>query len=616
MCPVRPVSPVVFGRRTPHPPSLSTQQPATQRKSVALQAVEQVTQYIGVARLDSIKSRILALALLGTLLPAGITVGVAYVQSRRALEAKITQDLLSESSQTGAAISIWLKDRLYDLKVFAGSEEVSANLARYASQGLASPRLREYLRSVHERIPDFEELMVLDANGRVLATSAAQPKPVNLPRDWQRTLRQDGQVVGAAYWNQKSGRGQLVVAVPVNRIDGRLLGAFAVEMNLAPVQKELRGYLRDSVNGRMYLVDDSGSVVASSAGISAELLSTSLRPSIARRVRERENAGLSYWNFEGREVIGAVKSVPLLPQWSVISELSEESAFAQVRRFRNMAMLVIVGLLLVVALPAYRLGLIIVRPLERLAEGAAQVAMGGLDVDLPETERAGEVGALTRVFNEMVARLRQNRQELATANERLRAKNQELEQLSVTDGLTGLSNHRALMQRLNEETMRSRRGKHSFAVIMSDVDHFKQYNDTFGHPEGDVVLKKVGALLREATRTVDCAARYGGEEFAILLPETDLAGALEVAERVRARVEAAEFPGRNVTLSIGVAVYPKHGDTAAGIIAAADAALYVAKRGGRNQVAQAAKAGRTTEDEKKLPEARVPRKSTAVRKKR
>ncbi|HYC51897.1 MAG TPA: diguanylate cyclase [Gemmatimonadaceae bacterium] len=554
------------------------------------------------------------MALLGTLLPAGITVGVAYVQNRRALEAKITQDLLSESSQTGVAISIWLKDRLYDLKVFAGSEEVSTNLARYATQGSATPRLREYLRSVHERIPDFEELMVLDPNGRVLATSAEQATPVTLPANWQRTMRQEGQVIGNAYWNQKNGRGQLIVAVPVHRIDGRLLGAFAVEMNLAPVQKELRGYQRDSVNGRIYLVDDSGSVVASSAGITPELLNTSLRPSIARRVRAQESAGLSYWNFEGREVLGAVKVVPLVPRWSVISELSQESAFQQVRDFRNTALMVIVGLLFVVAFTAYRLGLIIVRPLERLAEGAAEVAMGGLDVDLPETEKAGEVSALTKVFNEMVARLRQGRQELASVNERLRAQNQELERLSVTDGLTGLSNHRALMQRLNEETMRSRRGKHSFAVIMSDVDNFKQYNDTFGHPEGDVVLKKVAGILKEATRTVDCAARYGGEEFAILLPETDLAGALEVAERVRSRVEAAEFPGRKVTLSIGVAVYPKHGDTAANVIGAADAALYVAKRGGRNQVAQAAKAA--GDDEKKLPSARAPRKSTAVRKKR
>jgi diguanylate cyclase (GGDEF)-like protein len=220
-------------------------------------------------------------------------------------------------------------------------------------------------------------------------------------------------------------------------------------------------------------------------------------------------------------------------------------------------------------------------------------------VDLPAS-RAGEVGELTRIFNEMVARLRQGQQEIADANSRLRAKNEDLERLSVTDGLTGLTNHRALMQRLHEEALRSRRNKHPFAVLMTDVDHFKQYNDEFGHPQGDIVLRQVARILQQSTRTVDCVARYGGEEFAVLLPETSIAGALEVAERIRAKVEVSEFPGRGVTLSIGVAEFPRHDDDPQGVIAVADAALYVAKRGGRNQVARPpAKA-----DQKKLPTAR------------
>jgi len=526
------------------------------------------------------------------------------------MEAKITQDLLSESNQTAGAISIWLKDRLYDVKVFAGSDEVSTNLSRYTGRGLASPRLGDYLRSVHERIPDFEQLMVLDARGRVLATSAQRVQPVTLPADWQKTLRRDEPVIGDAYWGSTSGKGKLIVAVPVKRADGGLLGAFAVEINLAPVQKELGEFLRDSTNGRVYLVNDSGAVVASSRGASQELLDKRLRTSIAERLRERENQALSYWSFDGREVLGVRRTVPLVPRWSVIAELPSDYAYAQVRNFRNRAMLSIVLLLLVVAVIAYRLGLIIVRPLERLADGATEVAMGDLDVDLPEAARAGEVSALTKVFNGMVARLREGRQKLASANESLRAKNQELEQLSVTDGLTGLANHRALMQRLNEEGLRSRRNNHAFTVIMCDVDHFKQYNDEFGHPQGDVVLKQVGMVLRECTRTVDCVARYGGEEFAMLLPETAMPGALEVAERIRSHVAAGDFPGRRITLSIGVAEFPKHNDEPQGVIAVADAALYAAKRGGRNQVARPP----ASAEKHKLPPARQPRKVTAKKK--
>jgi diguanylate cyclase (GGDEF)-like protein len=232
--------------------------------------------------------------------------------------------------------------------------------------------------------------------------------------------------------------------------------------------------------------------------------------------------------------------------------------------------------------------LIIVRPLERLASGAAEVAMGDLDVDLPAAANSsGEVGALTKIFNEMVSRLRAGRLELANANETLRQKNRELELLSVTDGLTGLTNHRALMQRLNEEGVRSRRNERAFSVIMADVDHFKQYNDQFGHPEGDQVLKAMASILKDSTRTVDCVARYGGEEFAVVLPETDITGALEVAERIRSRVERTEFPKRKITLSIGVAEFPRDATTPGEIVVVADEALYVAKRQGRNQVVQA-----------------------------
>lgn len=568
-----------------------------------------------VPRLASIKSRILALAVLSALVPTGITLAVAYTQNRRALEAKITQDLVSESSQTAREINVWLKERIYDLRVFATSEEVSTNLSRYTSQGggAASPRLREYLRSLHERFTDFEQLAVLDADGRVLATSEAAPHPVHLVGDWQKQLRQDGQIVGDAYWEDE--KGKLILAVPVQRTDGRLIGAFAAEINLAPVQAQLRSFLTDSATGAVYLVSDSGRIIASSREISERLLGTTIAPATLAPLAKLDTAAMSYTNFEGREVLGTLRKVPQV-RWSVISEVSADAALDQVQRFRNFGLLVITVLLLLVAGLAYRLGLLIVRPLERLADGANEVAMGDLDVDLPgDTSGAGEVGALTGVFNNMVARLRAGRQQLASANETLRAKNQELEQLSVTDGLTGLANHRALMQRLNEEGIRSGRNKRPFSVIMADVDHFKTYNDEFGHPEGDQVLKKVAAILKDSTRTVDCVARYGGEEFAVLLPETEMAGALEVAERVRSRIEAAEFPCRKITLSIGVAEYPKDADTTKEIMIAADAALYGAKRAGRNQVVQAHGGAAHATAKKELPPSAATRRKVGAKKK-
>jgi diguanylate cyclase (GGDEF)-like protein len=119
---------------------------------------------------------------------------------------------------------------------------------------------------------------------------------------------------------------------------------------------------------------------------------------------------------------------------------------------------------------------------------------------------------------------------------------------------------------------------------MADVDHFKQFNDTFGHPAGDEVLKTVARILQTSAREMDCVARYGGEEFCLMLPETPATGAAILAERICERVAAAEFPGRKITLSIGVASLPDNGDTPDAVIAAADEALYQAKREGRNCV--------------------------------
>jgi diguanylate cyclase (GGDEF)-like protein len=122
---------------------------------------------------------------------------------------------------------------------------------------------------------------------------------------------------------------------------------------------------------------------------------------------------------------------------------------------------------------------------------------------------------------------------------------------------------------------------------MADVDEFKKYNDAFGHPAGDEVLKKVAGILLNSTRSMDCTARYGGEEFAVLLTGTSVDVANEVAERIRARVEAQEFAGRKITLSIGIAEFPTNGETADEVISSADEALYSAKRSGRNRVVRA-----------------------------
>lgn len=545
-----------------------------------------VSKFIPIPRLESLRSKILLFAVLATLLPAGITLWISYAQNRAALESKISQALVSASAQTSREMGVWLKERLYDLRVFASSYEVSDRLAgsiRAAGDSPTRGRLHDYLGSLHERFPDFDELLVIDLNGRVVATSANATSQVRLPDGWQRTLRSESQLIGDVFWDEKTRRGKLLVAVPVQSRGGAVTGAFAAELNLAPIQQVLQTFVSDT-STHIYMVDSDGRVIASSE-IPALTADMKLGPATLTRLGRNENRAISYVSMRGREVIGTSRRVPGLT-WAVIAQTSVEAAFEEVRRFRNLALLVVVGLLLLTAAAAYHLGRIIVRPLDRLTKGAAEVAAGDLAVDLPAAG-GGEVGYLTTVFNDMVARLRESRHELDATNETLRQQNEELEKLSLTDGLTGLSNRRELVQRLNEEVVRIRRTKKPLSVLMADVDNFKKYNDTFGHPEGDEVLKKVAHILRESAREMDCVARYGGEEFCIMLPETSIDGAMQTAERIRARVEAAEFPGRRITISLGAATLPDDGDTPDEVISAADDALYQAKREGRNKVVQA-----------------------------
>ncbi len=174
----------------------------------------------------------------------------------------------------------------------------------------------------------------------------------------------------------------------------------------------------------------------------------------------------------------------------------------------------------------------------------------------------------------------------AIENVRLYAQVQEQ---ARTDSLTGLNNRGEFQRRLKEEEERSRRYNRSFSLLMLDIDHFKTVNDSYGHQAGDEVLRALAARLREQNRPADHAARYGGEEFVVILPETTNEGALALAERLRAAVADTAVPvteGRTipVTISIGVATFPADAGSGTALIAAADAALYVAKQGGRNRV--------------------------------
>ncbi len=177
---------------------------------------------------------------------------------------------------------------------------------------------------------------------------------------------------------------------------------------------------------------------------------------------------------------------------------------------------------------------------------------------------------------------------LANANAELEAKNSYLSTLATTDGLTGLYNHRAFQEMLLKEFQRAHRYHNALSLVLLDVDYFKQYNDSYGHPAGDRVLHTVAQIIAQNCRESDVVARYGGEEFALILPETGLQDAKTTAERIRAAIEQYDWELRPITVSQGVASLTPACASSASLVEEADAALYKSKAGGRNRVTAAA----------------------------
>jgi len=531
----------------------------------------------------------LAFAVVATLVPTLVVTVVSSRQNRRSIGDQVAQELRATSTQAAWEIDQWVSDRLRDLRVAATAYAVPENLARIQGSGggEALSRLRAYLNSVRDRCPDCDALLVVDGRGRFATSSGGRMSGVQFTQDRLNALKTSDALVGDAYWDTGLGKAAIGLAVPIRQADGKYVGSLMAKINLRAVADLLQRLAPRDPNGGgggggggadIYVMTEQGRLILRSRASSAELMRTRLPTDVVQALTDREGSSVEYKRADGRDVIGTLRRLPAL-RWAAVVEMPRAEAFRQAGGGGTGVLLI--ALLLAAALAAY-VGSLIVRPLQRLSGVVAKAASGDTSVELP-TGAGGEVGQLTQVFKNLVTRVRE------------REGQGELERLSVTDALTGLYNRRHLMGTLANEVQRSRRLRRTFSVLLADVDHFKQYNDTQGHLGGDAALVKIAEILRQTTRGVDSVARYGGEEFVVMLIEAPIATAGAVGERLRARVAAEDFGAGRLTVSVGAAEYPTHGETPEELIASADAAMYQAKNEGRDRVIVA---GRRAEREK------------------
>ncbi len=378
----------------------------------------------------------------------------------------------------------------------------------------------------------------------------------------------------------------LAISVPIGSRPGQA-DAFLVGIFRPEGVREALASARLDVTTRIHLLDQAGRVLAH-AGLPHAPATQRLPPAGVALGEVRQ-----YIDSRGEHVIGSARAIDELG-FTILVESSYDRRFAPMVAMLQRLILIDIGVVLLASLLAYAAAARMVRPIEALSRHARLIASGRTDETIPETDQQDEPGVLTRTINLMLRRLQRSQAALELANRQLQeqnnslqATNEILEQLSITDGLTKLHNHRFFQDHLTREIKRANRTGEPLAMILLDIDDFKRLNDRLGHAAGDELLQGVARVLCEAVRESDLLARYGGEEFAIVSSMTDIAGAAVLAEKLRDAVAEESFsleesvrPVR-VTISLGVAQYK--GDRRA-LFQSADQALYRAKREGKNCV--------------------------------
>jgi diguanylate cyclase (GGDEF)-like protein len=542
-----------------------------------------------------LQAKLLGVVVLCVVVPVTI-IGVHLLRrNQQVLREKVEEGLSSHLLRKEAAVEDWIRERVQDATRWSASFVIYEGFDALAARGDSAEArdLHAYLDSLLGHYRVYESLFIVDLQGRVLsATREEQLEPWAV--ELIRQKDPSDVMVSPLRRSEALGRPTLLVLKAVtDPRRNQTLGYFVARIDVHELEALLSADASE-IAPAPWLLSPRGEVLARAGKVVADPGTTPF-PLPVPRGEAAGDAVIAEANLpELGAAIFALRNVggPFPARLAAI--VPQEIAFRSLAESRR-------GLILTGLAAIFLIGLLnfvgtrrVLQPILLLSEGAKRVAAGDLDVYLP-VRGSDEIADLTRAFNDMAHRIREGREsletardELANANEGLRAANRTLETLAITDGLTSLYNHRHFQETFEKEILRSEQAGRPLTLLLIDIDHFKHYNDRWGHQEGDAALRRVAAQITKGIRSTDMAFRYGGEELAVLLPSCPKPQATEVADKLRLAIRNHTHrqgrAGERLTVSVGVAAYPEDGRVARVLVDMADAALYAAKSAGRDRV--------------------------------
>jgi len=447
--------------------------------------------------------------------------------------------------------------------------------------------------SLPANLPWINVLMIVARDGHVQCATRNTLVGIDVSeRAYLKKARETrGFVVSDFLFAMDTDRPIVMAAYPVSAIDDEADSVVVAGVSLDWMSK-IMSNLGDRPGITAVLIDSAGTVLAAppdQAGLIGRALDTiPLLSAIAAQAigSSQPEGSLSFVAADGSNRAVHFARIPGTESRLIIS-VDETKVSAAINRDIRTAYLQLAFVCLFVLLGALVAAeKLIIKPIETMAAMAKRFGHGDWSVRAAQRRLPAEFVPLARAFNTMAAQLIERERELVATNDRLTV-------IASIDMLSGLANRRGFQSRLDFEWMKAQQYDSELSLLMIDVDHFKLFNDTYGHPEGDACLSRLGETLAGiAADTMGFAGRYGGEEFCLLLPNTNPDRALQIGEMVRAAVQDLAMPHATssheiVTVSVGVAcTKPNQAQRPGDLIEAADAALYAAKHRGRNAVVE------------------------------